>query len=177
MGNFIFRRLIQAVFTVLGVMILTFLLFNRISGNIASQYVGKKADKEARERWEEKHGLNDPVFINTEKPWRFWEKTQFHAHLKNCVTLSGKSWKYPDKTIVSMINEKGKYSLAITVPVMAFGWIFGLSMASLVAYFRGRWIDHTGVFLAVLGMCVPFLAYILLGPVGFRKSVGCCPAW
>jgi len=163
MGNFIIRRLIQAVFTVLGVMFLTFLLFNVVAGDIASSHVSKKAGPEAREKFMVEKGLNNPKFINTSEAPYYWKKTQFFSHLSNCVTLNEKSWKYKTKTILSMISERGKYSLAITVPVMALGWMVGLSMAAIVAYCRGRWIDHTGVFLAVLGMCIPFLAYILFG--------------
>ena len=43
MGAYIIRRLIQAIFTVLGVMLITFLLFRMVSGDIAGAHLGPKA--------------------------------------------------------------------------------------------------------------------------------------
>jgi peptide/nickel transport system permease protein len=34
-------------------------------------------------------------------------------------------------------------------------------VATIVAYYRGSLIDSVGVFLSVLGMCIPYLAFIL----------------
>ena len=36
-------------------------------------------------------------------------------------------------------------------------------LACLVAYYRGGLIDRLTVFVTVLGMCIPYLAYMLLG--------------
>ena len=36
-------------------------------------------------------------------------------------------------------------------------------IACFVAYYHGTLIDKVGVFLSVLGMCVPFLAYMIIG--------------
>ena len=36
-------------------------------------------------------------------------------------------------------------------------------VSCFVAYYRGTWLDHFGVFISVLGMCIPFLAYMIIG--------------
>ncbi len=36
-------------------------------------------------------------------------------------------------------------------------------ISCFVAYYRGRWIDKLGVFISVLGMCIPFLAFMMFG--------------
>jgi peptide/nickel transport system permease protein len=175
MGGFILRRLIQAVFTVFGVMLVTFVLFNVIAGDISAPYVSQRATKEDRERWLAKRGLDKPLFLNPDAGARFWTgefyDTQFAHHMRNCVTFEARSYRFETKTVLDIIREKGKYSLSITVPVMALGWLLALSIASVVAFYRGRLIDRAGVFLTVLGMCVPYLAYIILGQwLMFRLS-------
>ena len=61
------------------------------------------------------------------------------------------------------IRQRAPYSLAITVPAMALGWALAMILSTLVAYYRAHLIDHAGVFLAVLGMCIPYLAFIMAG--------------
>src|SRR5690606_18174047 len=60
-----------------------------------------------------------------------------------------------------IIAQRAPYSLALTVPIMAIGWAVSMFIATIVAYYRGSLIDRTGVFLSVLGMCIPYLAFIM----------------
>ncbi len=167
MGAYLLRRLILSVFTILGVMVLTFVLFNLIAGDVSSNYVNPKLGDQAKQDWLEKRGLNKDVIFNKTAGAKFWTgefyDTQFWRHMIDCVTFQGHSYRYPDKTLMSIIAEKAKYSLALTVPMMAIGWFAGLAISAFVAYFRGTIIDRAGVFITVLGMCVPFLAYMILG--------------
>jgi peptide/nickel transport system permease protein len=88
--------------------------------------------------------------------------SQFFRHLKTSVTFSARSFTN-NQSLREIIVEKAPYSLALTIPAMVLGWVISLAIASFVAYFRGTWIDRTGVFLSVLGMCVPFLAFMIFG--------------
>lgn len=161
---FIVRRLVQAVFTVLGVMLLTFVLFRAIPGDVSARYVNPKLGKAARDAWMERHRMNLPLIINVEAGARFWTRqfwsTQFFWHLRESVTFEARSFK-TDEKLTKIIAERAKYSLALTVPAMALGWVLALAIASTVAYFRGTWFDYLVTFLAVLGMCVPYLAYMI----------------
>ena len=150
MGRFILRRVVQAVFTVFGVMLLTFLLFRVIAGDVSADYVNPKLGREAREAWLEKHGLDQPAYV------------QFTSHLLKSITFQGRSYQTEER-LTSIIAKRANYSLAITVPAMALGWLGAMIISSFVAYYRDTWIDRLGVFLSVLGMCVPYLAYMILG--------------
>ncbi len=167
MGAYVVRRLIQAVFTVMGVMVLTFLLFNLVAGDIASQYVSRKQGEQAKMDWKKKYGLDKPAIVNREAGVRVWTgefyDTQFWKHMSDCVTFRGYSYRYEQTRLIDIIKARAKYSLALTVPAMALGWLFALVISSIVAYYRGTWIDRVGVFVTVLGMCVPYLAYMILG--------------
>lgn len=88
--------------------------------------------------------------------------SQFFQHLKDSVTFQARSLT-DQRKLIDIIADKGPYSLAITVPALAIEFLLTLSIASFVAYCRGTRIDKAGVFLSVLGMCVPFLAFMIYG--------------
>ncbi|MBN2188861.1 MAG: ABC transporter permease [Chitinispirillaceae bacterium] len=292
MGRYALRRLLQAVFTVFGVMLLTFLMFRVIAGDVSSSYVNQKLGLEAKRAFNEKHKLDRPPLLNFHRrielvdrtkgsamftvrdsgasrlargleialaPWRpdrphaetgltmagklvfrlsrslpvsamtggaplvaqdaaagaqgaphlsialsdgtafavpvdtawscgnlmdaltvhpansgrletrlsAWNianlfDSQFFWHLYENITFSGRSYA-TEQTILETIGERGKFSLSITVPAMALGWLLAMVLASLVAFYRGGLVDRVTVFITVLGMCIPYLAYMLLG--------------
>ncbi|MCD4824541.1 MAG: ABC transporter permease [Phycisphaerae bacterium] len=88
--------------------------------------------------------------------------SQFGWHMWKCLTFQGKSWRHKT-SLWKIISGKAKYSLSLTIPGLALGWLGAMIVSCFVAYYRGTWIDHVGVFLCVLGMCIPFLAYMILG--------------
>ncbi|RPI61945.1 MAG: ABC transporter permease subunit [Planctomycetaceae bacterium] len=90
-------------------------------------------------------------------------KSQFVNHLRKSATFSSVSLKDDNPTLTDIIRKRAPYSLAITVPSMALEWMLGLIVACFVAYYRSTWIDKVGVFVTVLGMCIPFLAFMILG--------------
>lgn len=162
MLRFVLRRIVQAMVTLLGVMLITFLLFNVVAGDIAAQVLGPKATEAAKQDLRQKHGFDVPLLFNPAEDLRWHEhltETQFARHLYNSVTFQGKSLE-TGQSLLRIIAERAKYSLAITVPSLALGFLLGMIISSFVAYFRGTWLDHTVVFLSVLGMCLPFLAYM-----------------
>ncbi|MCY2931887.1 MAG: ABC transporter permease [Planctomycetota bacterium] len=88
--------------------------------------------------------------------------SQFFWHLRNTITFEGESFKYQLK-LTDIIAERARYSLALTVPSLALGWLLAMTAASLVAYYRGGLVDRLGVLLCVVGMCVPILVYMIVG--------------
>ena len=88
--------------------------------------------------------------------------SQFFWHLWESVTFSNRSYK-TNELLLEVIAKRAKYSLALTVPMLALGWISAMVISSIVAYYRGRLIDRLGVFVCVLGMCIPYLVYMIVG--------------
>ena len=88
--------------------------------------------------------------------------SQFVNHLYTSVTFSARSFT-DNRSLREIIAGHARYSLALTVPAMVIGWVAALAIACIVAYYRGTAIDRVGVFLSVLGMCVPFLAFMIFG--------------
>jgi peptide/nickel transport system permease protein len=164
MGHFVVRRLLQSVLTIFGVMVLTFILFNYITKDISRNYLPRDPSQEVQDEWEARHGFDKPKFFNTKYPITqkgFWD-CQFIHHMTNSITFRAESFKFKEP-IYKIIYERAPYSLALTIPGLAFGWCLGMVLSLLVAYYRDTTIDRVGVFLAVIGMCMPFLAYMILG--------------
>jgi peptide/nickel transport system permease protein len=88
--------------------------------------------------------------------------SQFFWHFADSVTFQNRSFKTEEK-LVSIVTDRAKYSLAITIPAMALGWLSAMVISSIVAYYRGSLIDKFGVFISVLGMCIPYLVYMIAG--------------
>ncbi len=88
--------------------------------------------------------------------------SQFFHHLQRSVTFQARSLR-DERKLTAIIAQHGPASLAVSVPALGIGWAMAIIVASLVAYYRGSWGDKIGVFLSVLGMAVPFLAFLILG--------------
>ena len=88
--------------------------------------------------------------------------SQFTDHMVKSVTFQARSLKI-HKKLTEIIAERAPISLALTIPAMAAGWFFAMIISSFVAYYRGTLLDKVGVFLSVLGMCIPFLAFMIYG--------------
>ena len=88
--------------------------------------------------------------------------SQFVWHLWHSMTFSNRSFK-TNELLQEIIAKRAKFSLAITVPAMAMGWLLAMIVSSLVAYYRAGMIDKVGVLVCVLGMCVPYLVYMIAG--------------
>ena len=70
MGRFIARRLLQALPTVAGVVLITFVLFNVVGGSPAAQVLGQNAGARALEEFDAARGYDKPLFCGR------WTKTR-----------------------------------------------------------------------------------------------------
>ena len=70
MGRFIARRLLQALPTVAGVVLITFVLFNVVGGSPAAQVLGQNAGARALEEFDAARGYDKPLFCGN------WTKTR-----------------------------------------------------------------------------------------------------
>ena len=95
-------------------------------------------------------------------PWGQLFRSQFFRHLRACVFFESRSLQ-DNKTLSEVIARHAPYSLAVQIPALAIEWMLGLAISCFVAYYRGTLIDRIGVFLCVLGMCIPFLAFMIFG--------------
>ncbi|MCA1808108.1 MAG: ABC transporter permease [Kiritimatiellia bacterium] len=73
MLRFIFRRILQMFPTVLGVIIITFVLFNIVGGSPAAMTLGKNVSPKLLEQFDEQRGFNKPLFFGNWTVTRAYE--------------------------------------------------------------------------------------------------------
>jgi len=176
--SYIIRRLLNMIPIVFGVMVITFILFRVVGGDISSELAGKAASKEVIQEIRHEYGWDKPLFFNLHPTSvKDFFNTQFFDHLYNSFTLNfGKSLR-DRQEIWSIIKEGAVPSLSLTVPMLFIGLVVSLSISLVVAYVRGGWLDKSLVFLCVVGMSMPFLSYILIGQDLFAYRWGLFPVF
>ncbi|MDF7798211.1 ABC transporter permease [Pontiellaceae bacterium B1224] len=73
MLKYILRRLLQMIPTVIGVILVTFALFNIVPNDLAAIALGKNVTLEMLENFDELRGLNKPLFFGTRAEVRAYE--------------------------------------------------------------------------------------------------------
>ncbi len=73
MLKYILKRMVQMIPTVVGVILLTFILFNVVGGDLAAIALGKKVSLQTLQNFDEQRGLNKPLFFGTRAQTRAYE--------------------------------------------------------------------------------------------------------
>ncbi|MGB8226734.1 MAG: ABC transporter permease [Sedimentisphaerales bacterium] len=166
---YIIRRLLYTIPIIFGVLVVTFILFNVVSGDVSDQIAGKAASAETIKEIRAEYGWDKPLFLS-------WD-SQFINHLKNCLTFQfGRSWS-DRELIITKIKQGALPSLSLTVPMFIGELVISISLALIVAFFRGTIIDILSVFICVVLMSVPFLSFILFGQYFLAFKWGLFPVY
>ena len=169
MISYIIRRLLYTVPIIFGVLLITFILFNIVSGDVSDQIAGKAASAETIGEIKNEYGWNKPLF--------FAADSQFVSHFKNSLTFNfGRSWS-DRELVIDKIKRGAIPSLALTVPMFIGSLVISISLALVVAYFRGGIVDILSVFICVAMMSIPFLSFILFGQYFLAFKWGLFPVF
>jgi peptide/nickel transport system permease protein len=169
MISYIIRRLLYTIPIVFGVLLLTFVLFNIVGGDVSSQIAGKAASQQTIEEIRHEYGWDKPLFLS-------WD-SQFINHLKDAVTFDfGRSWT-DRELVIDKIKHGLLPSLSITIPMFLGILIVSVSISLVVAFFRGTWLDGIVVVICVAGMSLPFLSFILFGQYFLAYKWGLFPVF
>lgn len=161
MFAYIVRRVGYGFLVVLGVLFFLYLLFFALTNpdDIARKAVGEKALPQVIEQWKKNHGYDKPRWPSLEQP----TDNLFVEHFRRMLTFDFGRSDADDVPIMKRLKEGAGPSLALTAPMFVMGLLFGIILSLFVAFFRETYIDKMGVFLAVLGMSVSVLLYIIGG--------------
>jgi peptide/nickel transport system permease protein len=162
MWAYIVRRILLAVPTVLGIMVLTFVLFTLVAKDPARLYAGKHATPQVIAAVRHKMGLDKPLWLNLPK----WRETGELSSLFDAQFPDVIAFRFPEsmryeEPVWSIVKRKGPVSLSIQFPIFIIELGIQLALALLCASFRGRFLDKSLTFLSVLGMSVPALCIYL----------------
>ncbi|HOQ04887.1 MAG TPA: ABC transporter permease [Anaerohalosphaeraceae bacterium] len=166
MTVYIIRRLLYTIPIVVGVLLLTFFLFSVVGGDISQQIAGKNADAETIAEIRHEYGFDKPLFWSLD--------SQFIDHFRKALTFNFGRALDREKISDKILRGVGP-SLSLTVPMFLGTLVLSISLALMVAFVRGSWLDVAAVVLCVAGMSIPYLSFIIYGQYIFAYKLGMFP--
>ena len=178
MINYILRRIIYALPILIGVNIITFVLFFVVNtpDDMARMDLGmKRVSQDAIVKWKDERGYNKPILINQEADGikKLTNTIFFENSVKLFVFDFGRSDSGRD--IGYDISQRMWPSLAITVPSLLVGLLAYITFGLILAFFRGTYVDISGVVLCVIMMSISGLFYIIGGQYLIGKFLHLVP--
>jgi peptide/nickel transport system permease protein len=150
-ATYVVKRLLYGIPIILGVTLITFLLFHVVGGDPATQLAGKVKSAEDLAQIRSELGTDKSL------PAQYWQ------FLRESVTFDfGRSW-HTKRPVGEMILGGVGPSLSLALPAFALETILALALALYCAFYRGTFVDRTIIVLAVAGISIPSLAYIVFG--------------
>lgn len=178
MGAYILRRFLYAIPLLIGVNLITFLLFFAVNSpsDMARLHLGEKnTDKAAIKRWIKSHGYDKERWFNERARGieKFTDTLFFQKSLKLFAFDFGSA--DDGRNINNEIKNRMGPSLWIAVPTLIIGLLVGITFAMLLAFFRATYIDFSGVVLCVILMSISTMFYIIGGQYLIGKVLHLVP--
>ena len=166
MIDYIIRRLLYALPLLLGINVLTFVLFFVVNTpeDMARMHLGQKhVTSEAIEKWKHERGYDQPLFWNeqAEGAGRVTQTIFYQKSLGLFLFRFGRSDGGRD--IGADIGQRMWPSLAIAIPSLIVGLAVHIGFALLLVFFRLTYLEFWGVALCVALMSISTLFYIIGG--------------
>ncbi|HEB80276.1 MAG TPA: ABC transporter permease, partial [Chromatiales bacterium] len=163
---YIIRRILYAVPILIGVNLITFVLFFSVNSpdDMARMQLGtKRVTPQAIQMWKHDHGYDKPLLYNAAQRGmdRFTDTIFFQKSVRLFVFDFGRSDSGRD--IGSDIRQRMWPSLEIAVPVFVVGLLTNITMALLIVFFRATYLEVSAVVLSVVLMSISSLFYIIAG--------------
>ncbi|MBI3344829.1 MAG: ABC transporter permease [Gammaproteobacteria bacterium] len=163
---YIIRRVLYAIPILIGVNLITFVLFFVVNSpdDMARMHLGvKRVTQEAIEKWKAERGYDKPLMVN-EQAAGMGKVTDTIFFEKSLALLAFEFGRADDgRSIGREISARMWPSLAIAVPTLIIGIGVQISFALLLAFFRGSYIDLWGVVICIIMMSISGLFYIIGG--------------
>jgi len=175
---YLFKRLLYTLPIIIGVNLLTFALFFMVNtpDDMARLRLGDKyVTPEAIARWKHNQGLDKPLFFNHDAPGLhrltetlFFTKTVDLFRFKFGVSQDGRG-------ISNDIATRIGPSLSLAIPSLILGLLVNITLAVLMVFFRGNYLDTGGVLLCLGMMSISTLFYIIVGQFLVAKVLQLLP--
>ena len=175
---YIIRRALYAIPILIGVNVITFVLFFVVNSpdDMARMHLGlKRVTPEAVEKWKQERGYDKPLLYNAAAEGSaaltdtiFFDKSVRLFRFQFGPSDDGRDIGYD-------ISQRMWPSLAIAVPVLLVGLLVNISFALLIAFFRATYIDFWSVVICVVMMSISTLFYIIGGQYLVSKLLHLVP--
>ncbi len=150
MWAYVIRRIVYFIPVYLGIIFLVMAML-RINDPVYA-YLGKNASEMEIQQTRERFGLDRPFIVQYAD--FVWDVARFD--------FSQRSWEQK-RPVGQMIASAIPPTLFITVPSLILTATISIAIGLICSFNRGRWLDQSLMVLAVLGMSISYLVYIILG--------------
>lgn len=161
--NFIVRRLVQIIPSLLGITLIVFVLL-RLSGDPVRLLLPEDAPTEQIELLRQSLGLNRPLLV------------QYVQYLGQLLTGNfGESIRYTNQSVLQIVLERLPATLELAVAALAVAIAISLPVGILAAVKRNSLADRVASSLAVVGRAMPSFWIGLLLIMVFAARLGWFP--
>ncbi|HYD78761.1 MAG TPA: ABC transporter permease [Paucimonas sp.] len=163
MTAYILRRLWQMLPTMLGVIVLVFVLFNWVGGDPAYILAGKMSNPEQIANIRKQLGIDQPYYVQL---WIF---------VKQIVTFDfGASWSTGESVSNVILTRLGP-SLTVLIPLTILETLLAVALALGIAFVRGSLTDRAVMIACTVGLSISILVYIIVFQYWFAYKLGLFP--
>lgn len=156
--DYILKRLVMAIFVLLSVSIVTFIIARVVPSNPAAAWVGPRPTQEQIAKATIELGLDKPLYIQYA---RYMEGI-FQGDLGTSVTTR--------QPILADIKVFLPATLELVVAGMLIAVVIGIPLGVLSGAKKGSWLDHLTRLISIAGVSMPaFLLGLLLQMLFFRQ--------
>ncbi|MCK7241209.1 glutathione ABC transporter permease GsiC [Enterobacter kobei] len=163
MLNYVCKRLLGLIPTLLIVAILVFLFVHMLPGDPARLVAGPEADAAVIELVRKQLGLDQPLYM------------QFLHYICNVLQGDFGISMVSRRPVAEEIASRFMPTFWLTIASMCWAVVFGLGAGIVAAVWRNRWPDKLGMALAVTGISFPAFALGMLLMQIFSVELGWLP--
>ena len=157
------RRVLTALPSFAGVIVVTFLLARALPGDPAAYYAGSSATPESIAQIRAQLGLDKPMIVQfADYVWRL-----AHGDLGHSIS-SGQS-------VLADLASRLPASAELTFAALAFAVFIGLPLGVLAALRQGTWVDHLCRVVVSVGAAFPTFFVALMFVFIFYYKLGIAP--
>ena len=164
MGNYILRRLLLLIPTLLGILLLIFVIAYVIPADPARAWAGPKARPEQVELLRQRYHLNDPLYL------------QVYHYLKNLLHGDLGISATTKRPVLDDLKHFFPATVELTIVAFTLSILMGVPLGILSAVKRNSLVDHISRVLALLGVSTPLFWLGLLVQFIFYFKLGWLPA-
>lgn len=171
------RRILETVPTTLGIVILSFVLFNVVGGSPAAAVLGKNASAEAIKAFNALHGYDKPLLFGSFASAGSFFDSQFFNFAKAVFCGDFGFSVEHNEPVVDVLRRGVGPSLSLTVPILAAGTLVSLALAMVSAMCRGGVVDKAVLVFSTMMMSVNYVVWVLVGQYFLSYRLGLFPVW
>ena len=163
MFAYIVRRVWQMLPTLVGVVLLVFILFHYFGSDPSIILAGQNATPDQIAAIRQQLGLDQPAWV------------QFWIFLKQIAQFDwGRSWA-TGEPVSQLFATRLPNTLTVMVPILLLDTLLAIPVALGVAYVRGSFTDRALMVSTTVALSISFLVYVIVGQYVFAFRLGWFP--